>query len=199
MAGELDFFKKFLYEAPGEDPPDVAPDQGGDSPPPDMPEEDNSIDMSDPPDIPDDNSPGDPPPDLDSDVDTESEENYEDITGIDTSDQQSDEGLSDKISAIMNQYLYQKFLKLVGQVSSKISEIKDNSDVLYAVTKDCSDVTSRLMRLETCLKLYMTNQFSNNSYSDNLHFFNRCFNSYALIGKIFDDLIKSGIRSMKDT
>lgn len=204
MAGEIDFFKQFLYEAPGDDPPPdiIKQDNGGSSPPPDM-SEDNSQEFNmngdDPPDLPEqDNNTDDmyqDPPDIDDsdfgnnefmDTDDENESNSD----------TKDLGLDKKISAIMNQDLYQRYLTLLGNVTSQILQMKDNSDILYSITTECTNIINKLSNLESSIKLYLKNNFIGENYSKNLLFFNKCLNLLNLINEIFDNEIKKGIKDV---
>ena len=196
MTSDLDFFKKLLYEASEDDPPDV--DTTG---PPDLPAEDNdnSISMDDPPDIGGDSfDDAPPPPDVDNDSGGFGDDNTDDEFGDAPDDGENNQGhnmkLNEKISAIMNQTLYQRFLKLLGKVSSEISQMKDNTDVLYAITTEFTDVIDRLTDLETNMRLYLKNYFINEKYEKNLLFFNECLNLLAVINKIFDESINKGIK-----
>ena len=98
------------------------------------------------------------------------------------------------ISAIMNNKLYQRFINLLGSTKSKISEIKDNSDVLYTIAPECTEVIKTLQSLEENIRLYLKNKFVNEDYGKNLLFFNECLNLRALLSDIFDDIIKKGIK-----
>ena len=193
MAGELEFFKQYLTEAPeDESPPDTAQEE---APP------DDSFDMGDPPDLPSDDGGGDineAPPDLGggddggfgdfgSDDDTGSEDDGNDQGG-------NPMELDEKISAILNHQLYQKSINLLGSIKSKISEIKDNSDVLYTIAPECTKVINKLQSLEENLRLYLKNKFVNEDYGKNRLFFNECLNLLALLSDIFDNIIKKGIK-----
>lgn len=193
MASDLDYFKRLLYEASEDDPP---PDVD-DSSPPDLPEEDNSISMDDPPDIGGDDFGGDapPPPDMDgggSDFDDGGTDAFDDAP--DDENQGQDMQLGQKVSAILNQSLYQQFLKLLDETSSKTTQMKDNTDVLYAITPECTDIVDSLTELKTNLQLYLKHHFVNRDYSQNLQFFNMCLNLLALLDKSFDMAIKKGIK-----
>lgn len=192
MAGELEFFKQYLTEAPeDESPPDTAQEEA----PPDA-----SFDMGDPPDLPSDDGGGDigeDPPDIgggndgglgdfgSDDAESEDEGNNQGGNPME---------LDEKISAIMNHKLYQRFINLLGSTKSKISEIKDNSDVLYTIAPECTEVIKKLQSLEENIRLYLKNKFVNEDYSKNLLFFNECLNLRALLSDIFDDIIKKGIK-----
>lgn len=192
MAGELEYFKQFLYEAPGDDPPpDISQqdDSGGDVMPPDLPE-DNSIDMGadGPPDLPDDSG---TPPDMEDDSGFGGDE----FGGEEQQEDQNEKmELDEKISAIMNRNLYQRFLELLGSVTSQISQIKDNRDVLNSIVEDIQGFLSRLTDLEENIRLYLKNYFIHEDYGKNRLFFNKCLNLVSLLNMIFDDAIKKGIK-----
>lgn len=190
MAGELEFFKQYLTEAPEDDsPPDAQ-----EAPP------DDSFDMGDPPDLPSDDGGGDiseDPPDLGGGDDDGGFGDFgsDDNESEDGGDNQTNPmELNEKISAIMNHKLYQRFVQLLGSVKGKISEIKDNSDILYTISPDCIQVVKRLQSLEENIKLYLRNKFVNEDYGKNLLFFNECLNLQALLSLIFDNAIKKGIK-----
>ncbi len=203
MAGEIDFFKQFLYEAPGDDPPPdmIQQDNGGSSPPPDIPEDNSqefNMNDSDPPDLPEQSNNTDDmyqdPPDMD-DSDFNNDE-FMDMDDDNGSNKTEDLGLDKKISAVMNQELYQRYLSLLGNVTSQISQMKDNSDILYSITTECTNIIDRLSNLESSIKLYLKNNFINENYSKNLLFFNKCLNLLNLINEIFDNETKKGIKDV---
>lgn len=192
MAGELEFFKQYLTEAPeDESPPDTSQEEA----PPDA-----SFDMGDPPDLPSDDGGGDigeDPPDIGGGDDGGLGDFGSD--DAESEDEGNDQGgspmeLDEKISAIMNHKLYQRFINLLGSTKSKISEIKDNSDVLYTIAPECTEVIKKLQSLEENIRLYLKNKFVNEDYGKNLLFFNECLNLRALLSDIFDDIIKKGIK-----
>lgn len=197
---DLDFFTQFLYEAPGDDPPPDAGDNMSteveDPSPPDMASEDMGFDS--PPDIGgddmgmDDMGGGfdDSPPDM-------GEEGFgsEEGDGQTAEDPNEAMQLDDKVSAIMNQRLYQKYLSLINRISNEISQIKNNNDILYSISPDSLDIIESLNKLDENIHLYLKNNFMNEDYSKNLLFFNKCINLWPLLNKVFDKKIKSGIRN----
>lgn len=196
MAGDLEFFKQFLYEAPGDDPPPdmVQQDNGGADSPPDLGGDDGSADSGAPPDL--DGGGGDGPPDMGGGDDFGGGDDA--YGGDENQDEQQDLGLDAKVSAIMNVTLYQRFLQLLGNITSQITQIKENSDVLYSITTDCTDILEKLNKLKDNVQLYLTNQFANENYSKNLLFFNKCLNLLALLNDCFDNAIKKGIKSVDE-
>jgi hypothetical protein len=191
-------FERFLFEAPDQDPPDL--DDGG--APPDV--DDDS--MGDAPDAPDDN----PPPDMDEDAGSSDFDTYDDENGDDQGDEgQGDENqesekeqlnnmkLNEKISAIMNMNLYQRYLSLLNNISNQLTMIKDNNDLLSSISDDCLDVVEALDKLDENIHLYLKNNFMNEDYSKNLLFFNKCLNLLKLLNDSFNDKVHKGIRSIK--
>lgn len=197
-------FEKYLFEAPGEDPPDVQPDvpSEGESSPPDMTDDTGS--GSDPPDMSDAggaiSADDDGPPDMGGD------EGFDDGSGFDdtsSSEEGSDGntdnnlGLDEKISAIMNMNLYQRFLSLLNTIAGQLTMLRNNSDILYTLSSDTIDTVESLKKLDENIRLYLKNSFLNENYSKNLLFFNKCLNLLKLLNDVFDKNIKKGIVSMK--
>lgn len=197
---ELSMFERFLFEAPGDDPPpDVAPpDQPEEtSDPPDMPADisDDPPDMGgDPGEMPDDGPPDMPGDDFGGDSDPDGM----DMDGSDPSEQNAaDLGLDEKISSIMNMNLYQRFLSLLNTISSQLTMLKNNGDVLYTLSENSLGTIKSLEKLEENIRLYLKNYFLNENYSKNLLFFNKCLNLLKLLTDVFDENIKKGIKAMK--
>jgi len=196
MSKELDFFKQFLFEAPGDDPPDT----GGDDGPPDVP--DNAGDAPGPPDLPDvggdDSGADDSPPDLGGD------DGFGDDTGFGDNDSgeggegenNQDLGLDEKVSAVMNRKLYQRFLALLNTIGGQLSMLKANGDILFTLSPDALDIVGYLKKLDENIRLYLKNTFINENYSGNLLFFNKCLNLLRLLNDVFDGSIKKGIKEM---
>ena len=205
---EPSIFEQFLYEAPGDDPPDVAAadnNSGGDTTtdsPPDMPEEAPPEDNG-PPDMEDDfsgdNFGDDSPPEMGGD------EGLGDDMGFD--DEGSDEGdesensennnnleLDEKISSILNMNLYQRFLTLLNTIGSQLTMIKNNSDILFTLSKDSLSIIEKLKKLDENIRLYLKNSFLHENYSKNLLFFNKCLNLLKLLNDIFDKEVRKGIK-----
>lgn len=196
---ELSMFEKFLYEAPGDDPPDAPP---ADSPP-DVPAEAPAD--SDPPDIPDDagadiadDGPPDMPPDGEDGFGDEGGFGDEEVgNGGEGNENPEDLGLDDKVSAIMNMNLYQRFLSLMNTIGAQLTMLRNNGDVLYTLSSSSLDTVESLKKLDENIRLYLKNTFLNENYSKNLLFFNKCLNLLKLLNDVFDKNIKKGINSMK--
>lgn len=196
---ELSMFEKFLYEAPGDDPPD-APQADS---PPDVPAEAPAD--SGPPDIPDDagadvadDGPPDMPPDGEDGFGDEGGFGDEETSdGGEGNENPEDLGLDDKVSAIMNMNLYQRFLSLMNTIGAQLTMLRNNGDVLYTLSSNSLDTVESLKKLDENIRLYLKNTFLNENYSKNLLFFNKCLNLLKLLNDVFDKNIKKGINSMK--
>lgn len=193
MSKELDFFERFLFEAPGDDPPDT----GGDGPP-DIPED--AGDAPGPPDLPD---PGggdvgdDSPPDLADDGGFGDDTDFgADGSNASEDGQELDPGLDEKVSAILNQELYQRFLSLLNKISGQLAMLKTNGDVLFTLSPESLDIVGSLKRLDENVRLYLKNTFLNENYSGNLLFFNKCLNLLKLLNDVFDRNVRKGIKEM---
>lgn len=191
-----------MFEADG-DPPDIdtGSDQGTDDSPPD-------IDAGG-----GDNTGGDMPPDLSMDdvgsddggFDDQSfgddggfgDEGGEDQNSEDTPDEENPDNLnlSEKISAIMNNQLYQRYLSMLNSIGISISQLTDNGDVLFSLMKDgYTDLLNRFKKLNENVRLWMKNNFVNMDYSKNLLFFNMCINLLNLLNKRFQEKMKKGVK-----
>lgn len=201
----LSMFEKFLYEAPGDDPHDV---QQATESPPDVPA-DAPAESGDPPDIPDDAgdvsdepAAGDGPPDMQDDGFGD-DTGYDDTGGGEEEGSEGGEensnnlGLDEKISAIMNMNLYQRFLSLLNTIAGQLTMLKNNSDVLFSLSTDSLDTIDQLKKLDENIRLYLKNSFLNENYSKNLLFFNKCLNLLKLLNDVFDKNVKKGINAMK--
>ena len=196
-------FERFLFEAPGSDPPpDIeqnnAPDNT-ESGPPDIP--DDASDDNGPPDLPDDISDDNgAPPDLGDDNDTGddfgTDDGLEDMEGNENPNDPNNLELDEKISAIMNMNLYQRYLSLLNNISNQIIMIKDNTDILYTLSPDSLEIESSLKKLDENVHLYLTNNFMNENYSKNLLFFNKCLNLLKLLNDTFNEKIQKGIKAI---
>lgn len=193
MSKELDFFERFLFEAPGDDPPDT----GGDGPP-DIPED--AGDAPGPPDLPD---PGggdvgdDSPPDLADDGGFGDDTDFgADGSNASEDGQEPDPGLDEKVSAVLNQELYQRFLSLLNKISGQLAMLKTNGDVLFTLSPESLDIVGSLKRLDENVRLYLKNTFLNENYSGNLLFFNKCLNLLKLLNDVFDRNVRKGIKEM---
>lgn len=188
---ELNDFERFLYEAPDDDPPDIQGNQEEeDTGPPDI------GDMGDdgPPDVSDVGDDG--PPDLGDEF---GDDQSGDGMGEDyTDDQSTDEnlGLDEKISAIMNQSLYKRFLTLLNKIGNQISSVNDSSDILHSLSPESINIIDSLKRLDENIRMYLKNYFINENYSKNQLFFNKCLNLLSLLDITFDKNIQKGIKAM---
>lgn len=194
---EKSLFERFLFEAPGDEtPPDVAAAQGN---PPDMPDDNAPTeDMTEPPDMGgDDASADDGPPDMgdDQDMGFGDEDQAEDDGTLEGDiDQDQNLGLDDKVSAIMNAGLYQRYLTLISNIASQQQMIKNNMDIIYSVSPDSLDIVKSLNTLDENIRLYLKNYFQTENYSKNLLFFNKCLNLLKLLNDSFDKAIRKGIK-----
>lgn len=180
-------FLKVLYEAPDDAPPDI-----GDTGPPEMP--DVSPDTA-APDM----------PEADMGMPDEMGGTEDDMFGMgdeenqDPNDpnQQPQMELDEKISAIMNQQLYQRYLALLNTITNQLSSIKNNSDVLLSISKESIELIDKIKKLDENVRLYIKNSFLHENYSKNLLFFNKCLNLLKLLNNEFDRVIHKGINSME--
>jgi hypothetical protein len=208
MEKELSLFERVLFEADG-DPPDMPSANQPSSDPPDLPAPDNStgsVADSGPPELddmgpdaamPDDGMMGtDGPPDLgEEDEFGGPPELGQDDVG--SEDQVANLGLDDKVSAVMNMNLYQRFLALLNNIGNQLAMIKDNSDILHTLSSESLDIIGQLKKLDENIRLYLTNYFINENYSKNLLFFNKALNLLKLLNDVFDKNIRKGIRAME--
>lgn len=211
MGDELSLFEQILFEAPGDDPPDIPAGGAG---PPDMPDEPAAPDdTGGPPDIADDaggDAPveddgggdgGDPeaPPEMgggDGDGSFDGGDEFGD-TGDDQGDgEQQDLGLDDKVSSIMNMQLYQRFLSLLNNVGSELSMCKINNDILYTLSPKCMEIVPALKKLDENIRIYLKNSFIHENYSKNLLFFNKCLNLLKLLNDVFDGDVRKGVNAL---
>lgn len=196
---DYDLFGKYLFEAPDDQPPDVALD---DSNPPDIPDEPPVDDG--PPDISDttgDNidTTDDGPPDISDgiDGDFDNQDSEEEIGNDVNSSIENNLDLDEKISAIMNMNLYQRYLALLNQIAAQLAMMKDSTDILHSVSPESVNIIDSLKKLDENIRLYIKNTFLNENYSKNLLFFNKCLNLLKLLNDIFDKNVKKGLNSMK--
>lgn len=187
---DMSLFEQWMFEAPGDDP---APDIPDDTATPDVPADDAPA-ANDPPDLGGDDIGGDAPddagpPDLGGD-----DFGGDDFGGDDNiipEEGAEDMGLSEKISSILNLNLYQSYLELISQIGSQISSIKNNADLLYAITPDVEIVSKRLKDLDENIRLYIDNHYTNEKYEKNRLFYNKCKNFANLINQDFNHMISS--------
>ena len=192
----LSLFERYLIEAPEDE---AAPDANMDVSTEDPPE----APIEDPPAIDgttgDDNA-GDfsadsdgteDPPDMGDfgtdDMDTGTEDDTSDGNSAPT-------GLDGKVSAIMNQTLYKRYLSLLTQIASQQTSIKNNSDILYTISADVAGIVKSLSRLEGNIRSYLKNTFADENYSRNLLFFNKAVNLFKLLDDSFDAMIRKGMK-----
>lgn len=187
-------FEQWMFEAPEDEvPPDEAmeapaDDAGGDPPdisddPPDISDDGGSVDVGDPPDIGDDGM--DDYSDIGDNPDEGGEENSP-----------KDMEVDEKLSAVLNVNLYQHYTELLGQIDAQLVSIKNNSDILYSISKDIGEVINSLKKLDENVRLYINNNFTNGRYEENLLFYNKCKNLYKLLNDKFDNLIHKGIKEV---
>jgi len=192
MSKELSLFQQIIYEAPGDENP--PPDIGSGEPSPDIPEDPPDIDMS----AGDDTGGGsveDPP-----DIGMGDEEGYGDPGeeyGGENQEGEPELNVDEKISAIMNMNLYQRYLSLLNNIGNQLSVIKNNSDMLFTLSNESLDIISSLKKLDENIRLYLSNYYMDESYSKNLLFFNKCINLLKLLNDIFDKNIRKGIKEIE--
>lgn len=194
----INFFMKYMKEAEGDTPPDVAAaSTGDDNAPPDMPEDPGD---AGPPDIEDDIG-GDvgmddgAPPELDDGFGDDEGFGGDDM-GDEGQEENPDLGLDEKVSAIMNQQLYQRYLNLLSSISNQLTMMKNNNDILYTLSNKSVETESDIKKLDENIRLYLKYNFSNENYSKNLLFFNKCLNLFKLLNDSFDQSIRKGIKEL---
>jgi hypothetical protein len=192
MKKTLNLFEKIIFtEAPG-DPPDLEDPSASSGPPnlPEVPQDDSGGGLD-----------GGAPPDLEGgDLGGEDEMGgFEDEGNMgmegDGTEAEEELELDEKISAIMNQNLYQRYLALLNNVGNQLSMIKNHSDVLYTLSNDSLEVIGSLKKLDENIRLYLANTFLTENYSKNLLFFNKCLNLLKLLNDIFEKNIRKGIKA----
>ncbi len=204
MNKPLSLFERVLVEAPDDAPDMPTPDEvtpEASPPPPDL---DDTTGGMDAPDIGGEDSRAmDAPPDL-AGPDEMMEDDlggdgggFDDSSSEDSGDPKESLNVDEKISTIMNQNLYQKFLTLLNTIGIQISSVKNNNDVLFAISPEITDTVESFKKLDENLRLYLTNQFEYENYSQNLLFFNKCVNLLKLLNDILDKSLSKGIRGME--
>lgn len=205
MDPSINIFEKFLFtEAPGDDPPasggeeasaapDISDDAAAQDGPPDLPDTTDDTDAGDA-------AGDDGPPDIGG-ADDAGNDDFEDTGNYDgetnnNGEQQKELKLDGKVSAIMNMNLYQRFLTLLNTINSQLSMIKNNSDMIYALSPEAPDIIGSLKKLDENIRLYLDNIFVNENYSRNLLFFDKCLNLLKLLNDAFDGSIQKGIKAM---
>lgn len=182
-----DIFMKYLTEAPGDDdaPPEIPEDDGGaDEAPPGM--DDAGADGAD-------MGADDTPPDM---MGGEDESGFGDEGGEGEENPEEQMDFDEKISAILNQKLYSKFIAMLNTITSEINSLKDNSDILRSISPNINDRAEQLRKLEENINLYLKNYFMKENYSKNLLFFNKCLNLLKLLNDSFDKDVKKGIKTV---
>ena len=188
-------FKQFLFEAPEDETP---PDMIGNGPP-DVPD---GAQNDEPPDIPDnvgaDEMGSDEPPEMPDEFgeDELGDEDFTDDSSINPDDQSQILGLDDKVSAVMNMNLYQRYLALLNTIGGQLTMIKNNGDILYTLSSDSLSIIENLKKLDENIRIYLKNSFLHENYSKNLLFFNKCLNLLKLLNDVFDNDIKKGIKAI---
>ena len=174
MEKTLSFFEQVLLEAP-------------DAGPPDMPNADEGDALA-----------GEvAPPDMQDDA--PAEDDFGSDFGSDD-DQQNDQdqnnlGIDEKISNILNKLLYDKFLTLLNQIGSQISNIKNNNEILHSLVPNLGEISEEFKRLDESIRLYINNSFIYENSSKNLLFFNQCLNALKLLNERFSHEINKGIHN----
>lgn len=194
-------FELYLTEAPGDDdPPDISgppdmPDETANDAPPDMADEtgDSGEDVGN---VTDDG----PPPDMDDTPDDSmgdfgADENGEDSDADKDTNKNLD--LDEKVSAILNMNLYQRFESMLTKITGQIGSMKSNLDILHAISSDVPEIIDALSKLSENIRLYMKNSFMSENYSKNLLFFNKCLNLMKLLNDSFDKAVRKGIKDAK--
>lgn len=185
-------FNRLFTEAP-DDPPDITSSE--DTPAEDAPAEEAPPD-TDAPDTNPEETGDEPPPDIDS----EDNPFGTDDMGA-TNDIPNEEGtadapnVSEKISIIMNRGLFQKFLTLLNTIGLQISSIKSNSDILFSLSEGVIEILKALEKLDENIRLYLSNIFEDENYSNNLLFFNKCVNLLTLLNEDLDKNVSKGTAS----
>lgn len=185
----VSLFQQLFLEAPEDDaPPDVeaAPDATAEEAPP----AEETADAG-PPDM--EAGTDDLPPDMEGGEDAG-------MFGDDSGEAPSGEGepkesftVSEKISNIMNRGLFQKFISLLNTIDLQVSTIKNSSDVLFSLTEDSVAIMKGLEKLNENIRLYLSNQFEEENYSNNLFFFNKCTNLLMLLNENLDKAVSSSV------
>lgn len=193
---QLSLFERVIFEAPGDPPPDMPAGNTVADVPPDIPEDiqDNPPDISGGDDTSGGSMEGEDPPDIG--MGDDQGEDSGDFGDTSANDGEEQPELSEKISTVMNQNLYQRFLSLLNNIGSQLSAIKNNSDVLYTLSSESLDIIESLKKLDENVRLYLNNSFLRENYSKNLLFFNKCLNLLKLLNDIFEKNVKKGIRDM---
>lgn len=194
----LSLFEQWMFEAPGDDPaPDVPAEPIG---APDMPED--TTPANDPPDLGGDDAGIDIPPDFSGEeggdeppeFGDEGDDTFDD-TGEDQEQDINNMGLDDKVSAVLNLNLYQSYLELLTQIGTQITSMKNNSELLYAITPDIKEIVKSIKTLDENIRLYIDNKYMNERYESNLLFYNKCKNLNKLLNDKFNAIIHKELKA----
>lgn len=192
-------FNRWLMEA--DEPPSMDDGGGEDTGPPEMDDPSADADTG--------GDDGGAPPDMGDDFGSEFGGD-EDMGGDDFGGEDEEGGdgsqqleLDEKISAIMNEKLYQRFLAMLNNINSQITMINNNNDVLFSLVsnsnsgspEDYNEIVSSLKKLDENIHLYLDNKFVHENYSKNILFFNKCLNLLKLLNDSFDEKIQKGIKA----
>ena len=193
MSDELSFFKQVLYEAPGDDAPANPPaempptDTNNDSPPDSMPDMSSDDAGGAPPDMPGMGGEDEGSDDMGGMNDFGSDDEQND-------DEKKNLEIDEKISNILNKLLYDKFLTLLNQIGSQLSNIKNNNEILHAIVPSLGELTEQYKRLDESIRLYINNSFTYNNSSKNQLFFNQCINALKMLNEKFSHEINKSTR-----
>lgn len=193
-------FEKWLFEADG-DPPNIDDSGGADQPTQDDGGSGDTAATDSPPDIDgfDDSGVNTAQDSSDQPFDTSGLEDMdEDQEGHEMDGGVQGMQLSEKISAILNNILYQRFLSLLNNVEGQLTASKNNNDVLLSLIKDdYDDYITRLKKLEENIRLYLKNSFIHKDYGKNLLFFNMCLNLLKLLNDKLDEKVHKAIKEVQ--
>jgi len=195
MEKKFSFFEQVLFEAPGDEAPadapaDTPPDMNMDAP--NMPDDTGDMDMGDAPDMPADSDFDTGNDDFGSDMDDFGDDDSNDENNGDDKNKKLD--IDEKISNILNKLLYDKFLTLLNQIGSQLSNIKNNGEILHSLVPNIGDITEEFKRLDESIRLYINNSFTYNNSSKNQLFFNQCINALKMLNEKFSHEINKSTR-----
>lgn len=169
----LTFFEQILMEA--------------DTPPPDIEDSGNIEQDNNPPDI--DNQ-QDQPNEMFSDNMGDQDMEFDQDNQGDQQNQPENIPLDKKISTILNESLYRRFLILKDKVTNHLSMITNNADTIQSLVPTALDILTSLKKLQENIELYLTRQFTAEDYSVNLLFYNKCINYISLLDDNFATELK---------
>ena len=190
---DRNLFEKYMFEADDDPPADLQPEAPSSSPP-----------DSEPPDLgsstPENQTGGAETPDEAPPDDLGGDEGFPPDQGEGGEEGKEEElGLDDKISAIMNNSLYQQCLSLLNEIGSQVSSIKNNSDIFQVLSSEVIEIITHLKKLDENIRIYLDRSFISENYSKNLLFYNKCLNLFKLLNDSFEKQVQKGIRKMGDT